>query len=774
MENLKKILVLAYFFPPSNFAGSYRVYSWAKYFHGYGYYPIIVTRKWEEDIATFRDMSRSTTSEIVHEKNDDYEVFYLPYKGNLRDRIYMKYGESRLVWLRKLLSFFEIFLQNYIISVIPFRNLYDFLRVYLKENVDISFLITSGKPYILFKFCYMLNKEFGINWIADYRDEWSTHQWYKDYDFFKKLFNKIESKREKKWVSSSLFITSVSEYWTKRIANLVNKDGYVIMNGYDEDDFKNNKKEELFKEFTITYNGTLYYSQNIDYFLQAFKNIVNKYAEKIKVRIYFIGLSIDNVRANEVRKSLRGFEDNYFITDRIPKDQVISIQNRSHILLMIGHEEVKGWHSSKIFEYLACSKPIILCPSDNDVMQELIESTNSGFICNNEREVYDKLEALINEYLSAGELKILSNFDEIRKYSRRVQTEKFAGILNKTALFADSIELFYKRKEKINIREAVFKTCYYINLNKTIIRAHNLHRKITILCFHGISDQHNAAYPPLRIDHFERILKYINKHFHVIILSEIDKEYSGEKPLMVITFDDGYKDFIDNALPLLVKHNLPATQNIIVECADTGLPFWTQRLNNILNYIYLTKADYIFKHNEFEIRFDKKHRFDHFNQRILKLLLGYNNDERLSIIKSLESEFPEYHKKGINMMNWEDLRECINNNVEIGSHSLTHDSLVTIQDDKTLYEEIKGSKQIIFDNLNVEVETFTFPNGLYNENIVNICVDSGYRYLLSTNEHFLKRNEINGQDHLIIPRISVDKKSYYENVFKIHNFHNIL
>mgnify|MGYP001445437583 FL=1 len=44
----KKVLILAYDFPPYNSIGAQRPYSWLKYFNEFGFQPIIVTRHWDE------------------------------------------------------------------------------------------------------------------------------------------------------------------------------------------------------------------------------------------------------------------------------------------------------------------------------------------------------------------------------------------------------------------------------------------------------------------------------------------------------------------------------------------------------------------------------------------------------------------------------------------------------------------------------------------------------------------------------------------------------
>ena len=229
---MKKILILTYFFPPSNFAGSFRAKAFAKYLHEHGYHPIVVTRNWDEDSLRYKDMSRSTIKDVIHEVKDNYEVYYLPYKGNLRDRIYNKYGDSKRVTFRKLLSFFEIVLQNFTNSVLPFKNIYTFSKNLIKEDNDIKYILATGKPYILYKFCYQLHKKFKINWIADYRYPWTANEFINKYYPFIKSRYYLERYFEKKWLKTALFFTTVSEKWTNIIGIVIKKHGYTIFNDH--------------------------------------------------------------------------------------------------------------------------------------------------------------------------------------------------------------------------------------------------------------------------------------------------------------------------------------------------------------------------------------------------------------------------------------------------------------------------------------------------------------------------------------------------------------
>ena len=146
---MKKVVVLSYFFPPCNLTASQRSQSWANYLSLYGYKPIIITRRWDEKISHLSDVSKATPTEIKHEVFDNYEVYYLPYRQNLRDKIYVKYKESRFNSFRKLLTFFELIFQPFLNFVIPYNNIYSFALEYLQQNKDVKKMISylQACPY---------------------------------------------------------------------------------------------------------------------------------------------------------------------------------------------------------------------------------------------------------------------------------------------------------------------------------------------------------------------------------------------------------------------------------------------------------------------------------------------------------------------------------------------------------------------------------------------------------------------------------------------------
>ena len=136
------------------------------------------------------------------------------------------------------------------------------------------------------------------------------------------------------------------------------------------------------------------------------------------------------------------------------------------------------------------------------------------------------------------------------------------------------------------VRQGMFNLLYKLGAAK-ILRSFKK-GELTILNLHRISPERDFFWNPITPAHFETILQYVSKYYNVISFSDIPELLkfgrTSEKPYLILSFDDGYHDFIEYALPLLTKYNLPSNHNIVNSCANNNTAIWTQRLNNIFNF----------------------------------------------------------------------------------------------------------------------------------------------------------------------------------------------
>ena len=421
---LKKVLIISYFFPPCNLTAAQRILGWAKYLNKFGYYPTIVTRNWEHDISKPEDVLKNAGTDIILEEHENYEVYYLPYKASLRDRLFTKFSGSKLQALTKPLTVLNLIRENFRIQSIPHQNLYTFSEKWLSENPDVTKVVISGNPFNQFFFGYKLQKKIGVSWIADYRDDWNTTELTpRTSKGIAGYIQRLQEKSEKKWVGSAQLITSISPHYVQKISDFVDKPGAVVLNGYERNTSLPVKKEKN-DTFTITYNGSLYDTQPIEAFISAVETLIID--KKHTIQLNFPGLAFDPKQAKRIERLAKNIQEYVHITNRIPRKEVLELQEKSDLLVMISHTNLKGIPSSKLYEYISLEKPVLQYPNDQDIVSETLADTGLGIICSSEEEIVNSIEQLI-----LGEKSQLNpNKERIEFYSRERQTKVLAQLID--------------------------------------------------------------------------------------------------------------------------------------------------------------------------------------------------------------------------------------------------------------------------------------------------------------------------------------------------------
>ncbi|MFK7738408.1 MAG: polysaccharide deacetylase family protein [Pirellulaceae bacterium] len=95
-----------------------------------------------------------------------------------------------------------------------------------------------------------------------------------------------------------------------------------------------------------------------------------------------------------------------------------------------------------------------------------------------------------------------------------------------------------------------------------------------VLFYHRVADQHPNGWTISRGD-FARHLDYLQEHFEVVDLAEVQRrtELGSQRPAVAITFDDGYGENAEFAIPELVRRGLPATYFVATDFVNEQKPF---------------------------------------------------------------------------------------------------------------------------------------------------------------------------------------------------------
>ena len=444
---MKKLLILAYDFPPYVSVGGLRPYAWYKYFHEFDVFPVVVTRQWGNKYGNNLDyIAPSETNSTIIENSEKGIIIRTPYKPNLANKLMLKYGENKYKFLRKLISaYYEFFQWFFFIG--PKSELYFASKEYLKSN-KVDAIIATGDPFILFKYASKLSNIYNIPWIADFRDAW-THNKNNSFNNLIKILNKL---LEKKILKNSNAISTVSTFIKAKTIRLVkDKSFYIIPNGFDYEAIEQaNEINQVKNILNIAFVGTIYNWHPIRSFISVISNFLNK-NPSAKLQLNFYGINITSELNEMVSTEFPNIEQNINIYPNTPNNVLLQELAKNNLMLLFNYYSFMG---TKIYDYLAIKRTILLCYSnDKEALQlkekyynieeedeyshhlqeDLIKETNSGYIAQDSEHLLILLEKLYKEFTETGQIKC--NTKNIEKYSRKYQTEKLAEIIKKVSSF---------------------------------------------------------------------------------------------------------------------------------------------------------------------------------------------------------------------------------------------------------------------------------------------------------------------------------------------------
>ncbi len=449
---MKKILILAYDFPPYVSVGGLRPYSWYKYLHEFGVYPVVITRQCNNKYGNHLDyIAPSDSNETIIEKTEKGTIIKTPYKPNFPNRIMLKYGENKYKLIRKFFSaYYE--LAQHIFTIGPKLPLYMAAEDFLKKN-KVDAIIASGDPFILFKYASKLSNQFNIPWIADYRDPWSQTSRVQKNIFLRYWTTYFE----KKYVKNSYAITTVLDVFKFKIQkSFINKKIYIIPNGYDPEAIeKINGIKQQDQILSIAFIGTIEKYHPVRIFLSAVSDFIKKRSDA-EFNINFYGIN----REEEIKEMLLSdfpeLIEHIHIFPKMPNDILLKELAKNNLMLLFNYYSNIG---TKIYDYIAIKRAILFCfandvesnelkekfyplhmrnEPDSHPQEELIKQTNSGYIVKNSKELINLLNQLYEEFSANGY--IHCNTIDVENYSRKNQTKILAEIIKKIETVKSNIK----------------------------------------------------------------------------------------------------------------------------------------------------------------------------------------------------------------------------------------------------------------------------------------------------------------------------------------------
>ncbi|MEL6811281.1 MAG: glycosyltransferase family 4 protein [Bacteroidota bacterium] len=423
----KRVLLICYYWPPAGGPGVQRWLKFVKYFREFGVDPVVFV----PENPHYPMIDESFAAEVPSE----VEILKLPIKEPYRFATWFSRKKTKAMssgiiseknpsLLEKLLLFVRgnLFIPDARIGWV--KPAVAYLKKYLDDS-DIQTVITTGPPHSLHLIGKRLQADLGLQWIADFRDPWTTIHYHRSLRLTRASREKHKRmEREVLTLADAIVVTSPNT--KKEFSEITNTPITVITNGFDASEIFERVPDDT---FTLVHVGSLLSNRNPIPLWKVLSELCTERTDfKDALSIKLVGAVGD-----EIKESLQEFElkELASIPGYVSHSEALKIQQNAQVLLLIEMDrpETAAIIPGKLFEYLKARRPIIAMGPEGSDISAIIEETESGrfFGYRDEKILKEQILSYFHSYLT-------HNLNEgsrgaIEKYSRRELTGRMAQLI---------------------------------------------------------------------------------------------------------------------------------------------------------------------------------------------------------------------------------------------------------------------------------------------------------------------------------------------------------
>ena len=259
-----------------------------------------------------------------------------------------------------------------------------------------------------------------------------------------------------------------------------------------------------------------------------------------------------------------------------------------------------------------------------------------------------------------------------------------------------------------------------------------------VLYYHRVNDERDPFFPAMPADLFEEEIRFVARHYRVVSLSQLVSALDDEdrpENLVAVTFDDGYQDNFQNALPILERYGVPATVFLTTGGLDSREPLWFETLALALKQ---TSAEFVDVEIDLPRRYwlrDQQERLAA-NGGIFELLRKLPDPDRREWLDEIlrRLDFQDRGERRDKMLTWDQVRAMRARGIEFGGHTVTHPFISKLTREQAAWE-VSECKRRIEEEIQFPVSHFAYPSGReqdFSEWNQELLRAAGYRAALTT------------------------------------------
>jgi glycosyltransferase involved in cell wall biosynthesis len=274
-------------------------------------------------------------------------------------------------------------------------------------------ILSSSSPITAHIVAAELKREFGLPWVAEYRDPWSLNHNHP----LGPMMRSFDGLLERRTIGQADSIVTVTEEWASDLRRMFPRIPVSCLPiGFESGD---GVKVRPTDKFTITHTGQFYHGkQNPFLFLDSIARLVKE--DKMDVRrldVRFYGPPDSALQGHIEHLGLSDVVHQYGIVTR---EEAQARQRESQVLLMLNWEDRRqsGVSSLKLVEYFSTGRPILNSGGYREsLMAKMVEQTRTGITACTVEEIMDALMVYYAEYLCSGIVEERGNHSEISRYN---------------------------------------------------------------------------------------------------------------------------------------------------------------------------------------------------------------------------------------------------------------------------------------------------------------------------------------------------------------------
>ena len=242
-----------------------------------------------------------------------------------------------------------------------------------------------------------------------------------------------------------------------------------------------------------------------------------------------------------------------------------------------------------------------------------------------------------------------------------------------------------------------------------LVRRKNRHAG-RILMYHRFSDPASL----------ETQCIHLKQHYELLSMLELSEHLQSGRAFppntVVITVDDGYRDFLQVAFPVFSRYDIPVTVFLVTDFLDGKVWLWPDVVKYAFEHTAHTRAEIEFANGcRLSLPLDSScFRLQAARLAIEEAKTLTNRDRILfvdNLNEQLQVKLPEETPEHYQPLHWDEVRSLARSRVEFGAHTKTHPILSKMSESRELRDEIVGSKKRIEEELSLPVVHFCYPNG---------------------------------------------------------------